>query len=72
MKHKGQLLNSFSKTSLADEKTKNFMGILIRKEFDKKDISKKNAEELLAIAYILQTPQFDEMLDDFLITDFLT
>lgn len=72
MKHKSQLLHSFGKTSLANEKTKNFMGALIRREFDKKDISKEVAEELLAIAYVMQVPQFDEMLDDFLITDFLT
>lgn len=70
MKPKAELLHTFSKTSLADDKTKSFMGALIRKEFDKKDISKEVAEELLALAYVMQVPQFDEMLDDFLITDF--
>jgi hypothetical protein len=70
MKPKGELLHSFRKTSLADMKTKKFMGALIRREFDKKDISKEIAEELLSIAYVLKTPQFDEMLDDFLITEF--
>jgi hypothetical protein len=70
MKPKGDLLSSFKKTSLVDQETKNFMGALIRTEFDKKDISREIAEELLSIAYVLQTPQFDEMLDDYLITDF--
>ena len=70
MKPKGELLHAFSKTSLANDKTKNFVGTLLRKEFDKNDISKEIAEELLSVAYVLQTPQFDEMLDDFLITDF--
>lgn len=70
MKPKAELLQVFQKTSLANSKTKKFIGKLIRKEFDKKDISKAIAEELLSVAYLLHVPQFDEMLDDFFITDF--
>ena len=70
MKPKAELLQAFKKTSLANGKTKVFIGKLIRKEFDKKDTSREIAEDLLSIAYLLQLPQFDEMLDDFFITDF--
>lgn len=70
MKPKGELLQAFAKTSLADDKTKTIIGALLRKEFDKKDISKEIAEELLAVSYVLKVPQFEEMLDDFLFTDF--
>ena len=72
MSPKKHLLQSFEKTSLADEKTKNFMGALIRREFDKKDTTQEVAEELLTIAYLLNVPQLDEMLDDFNTTDFKT
>jgi hypothetical protein len=70
MVDRAQKLESLRKTALGNKETSFLVGRIIRKEFDEKDISEETAEDLLFTAYVLRVPQFEEMLDDFLITDF--
>lgn len=66
---KNQLLAKLKSTEVADKKSLELFGKLIRKEFDKTQ-DEERAFELLQLAYKYQIPQFDEMLNDYSITDF--
>lgn len=58
------LLERFHKTSLADEKTKLLLGRCLRKAFDENISDALESENILALAWKFQVPQFDEMLQD--------
>lgn len=62
---KKELSEKFSNTKLSDKKTKEFIGSILRKEFDHKDTSYHRASDILAVAYLLDVPQFEEMLFDY-------
>lgn len=64
-----KLLLKLQSTSLADEKSVQMIGKLIRKEFDATQ-DEDYAFELLQLAYKYRIPQFDEMLDDYSVSDF--
>lgn len=57
------LLQKFANTTLTNFKTKKLLGECIRKSFDEAD-NPETSEELLALAWKFQVPQFDEMLSD--------
>ncbi len=58
-------VKSFEKVTLLNEKTKVKVGQLIYEKFHNKDTSVFECEELLALAWQFQIPEFDELLNDF-------
>lgn len=64
-----QVIEILEKTVLNDEKTKEIIGKLVRKEFDKTE-NEERAFELLQIAYKYNLPGLGEMIDDYSISDF--
>jgi hypothetical protein len=65
---KVQLLQKLVNTKFTDS-SKELLGRIIRKEFDQTD-NEERAFELLQLAWKYQTPQFDEMLNDYSFADF--
>ena len=63
------ILEKLKKTQIA-ENSLYLLGKIIRKEFDAEKNHDK-AFQLLQLAYKYQIPQFEEMIEDFEITDFL-
>ena len=64
-----QLLQKLVNTKIDSQKSKELLGSIIRKDFDEtKD--EDRAFELLTLAWKYQIPQFDEMLNDYSLTDF--
>ena len=64
-----QLLQKLVNTKIDCQKSKELLGSIIRKDFDEtKD--EDRAFELLTLAWKYQIPQFDEMLNDYSLTDF--
>lgn len=59
------LLEKFERTTLSDDKTKFLLGKCLRNSFDKEISNSLNAEEILALAWKFQVPQFDEMFQDY-------
>ena len=62
------ILEKLKKTQIA-ENSLYLLGKIIRKEFDAEKNHDK-AFQLLQLAYKYQTPQLDEMIEDFDSTDF--
>lgn len=58
------LQEQFSKTNLSNSKTKEFIGSILRKEFDNPETSYERASDILAVAYQLNVPQVEEMIFD--------
>ncbi|MGV3698290.1 hypothetical protein [Flavobacterium sp.] len=67
---KGQLLEQLKNTSVSNKESLELIGSIIRKEFDNPDITGYRAMELLQLAYNYQIPQLDEMLNDYMTTEF--
>ena len=63
-----QLLQKLEKTHFTDN-SKELLGRIIKKEFDATE-SEDRAFELLQLAYHHKTPQLNEMLDGYNLTDF--
>lgn len=63
------LIKTLENTQISDKKSLELLGSIIRKEFDQTK-NEERAFELLQLAYKYQIPQFDEMLNDYKITDF--
>lgn len=64
-----QILQRLVNTKINNDKSKEILGKIIRKEFDSTDNEEK-AFELLTIAFKWNIPQFNEMIDDYEIQDF--
>lgn len=64
-----KLLQKLQNTQLADNKSVELLGKIIRKEFDTTQ-DEDYAFELLQLAYKYQVPQLDDMLNDYEMTDF--
>ena len=64
-----QVIEILEKTVLSDDKTKEIIGKLIRKDFDETE-NEEYAFELLQIAYKYNLSVLGEMIDDYSITDF--
>ena len=64
-----QLLQRLVNTNINNDKSKDILGRIIRKEFDKTDDEEK-AFELLFIAFKWNLPQFNSMIDDYSLSDF--
>ncbi len=60
-----KLLEKLSKTKLSGEKTKLIVGNGLRKLFDAA-LNEDQCEEILVVAWNLQVPQIDEMINDYL------
>jgi hypothetical protein len=58
------LIQRFYKVTLADDKTKFLLGKCLKKAFDDTISDALEAENILALAWKFQVPQFDEMLQD--------
>lgn len=58
------LVQRFYKTTLSDAKTKFLLGKCLRKAFDDCVNNALEAENILALAWKFQVPQFDEMFQD--------
>ena len=63
------ILEKLKNTQIADNSLY-LLGKIIRKEFDAEKNHDK-AFQLLQLAYKYHTPQLDEMIEDFEMTDFL-
>ena len=64
-----QILQRLVNTKINNDKSKEILGKIIRKEFDNtKD--EDRAFELLFLAFKWNIPQFNEMIDDYEIQDF--
>lgn len=66
---KVQILQKLVNTKIDGAKTKEFLGNIVRKEFDQEKDEDK-AFQLLLIAFKWNLPQFPEMIDDYQIEDF--
>lgn len=64
-----QILQRLVNTTINNDKSKEILGRIIRKEFDSTDNEEK-AFELLTIAFKWNLPQFNEMIDDYQMADF--
>lgn len=64
-----QILQRLVNTKINNDKSKEILGRIIRKEFDKTDNEEK-AFQLLTIAFKWNLSQFNEMIDDYQLTDF--
>jgi hypothetical protein len=58
------LVQRFHKTTLSNDKTKFLLGKCLKKEFDEVKSDALEAENILALAWKFQVPQFDEMFQD--------
>ena len=58
------LIERFYKTTLADEKTRFLLGKCLKKAFDENISDAVESENILALAWKFQVPQFDEMFQD--------
>ena len=58
------LIERFYKTTLADEKTRFLLGKCLKKAFDENISDAVESENILALAWNFQVPQFDEMFED--------
>ncbi|MBC7749188.1 MAG: hypothetical protein H7Z76_11555 [Methylotenera sp.] len=65
------LLQRFHNTTLANDKTKFLLGKCLRKAFDDANSDVLEAENIVALAWKFQVPQFDEMFQDFQDNDYL-
>jgi hypothetical protein len=64
-----QILQKLVNTKINNDKSKQIIGNIVRKEFDQtKD--EDRAFELLTIAFQWKLPQFNEMIDDYKFEDF--
>ncbi|QYS85447.1 hypothetical protein JJC03_09370 [Flavobacterium oreochromis] len=63
-----QILQQLVHTQVSNDKSKDLLGKIIRKEFDATDNEQK-AFELLTIAFRWKLPQFNEMIDDYEFSD---
>lgn len=66
---KVQILQKLVNTNINGAKTKEFLGEIVRKEFDQEK-DEDRAFQLLLIAFKWNLPQFGEMIDDYSISDF--
>lgn len=64
-----QILQRLVNTKINNDKSKEILGRIIRKEFDSTDNEEK-AFELLTIAFKWNLPQFNGMIDDYQLADF--
>lgn len=64
-----QILQRLVNTRISSDQSKEIIGKIIRKEFDETKCEER-AFELLQIAFKWNLPQFNEMIDDYSITDF--
>lgn len=58
------LVQRFHKTTISDPKTKNLLGKCLKKAFDENINDALESENILALAWKFQVPQFDEMFED--------
>lgn len=58
------LLKTFEKTTLTNEKTKFLLGECLEKAFQETISDALKSEEILALAWKFQVPQFDQMFSD--------
>jgi hypothetical protein len=58
------LVQRFHNTTLANEKTKFLLGKCLKKAFDENKSDALESENILALAWKFQVPQFDEMFSD--------
>lgn len=58
------LVQRFYKTSLSNDNTKLVLGKCLKKAFDENISDPVESEEILALAWKFQVPQFDEMFQD--------
>jgi len=58
------LVQRFHNTTLANEKTKFLLGKCLKKAFDENKSDALESENILALAWKFQVPQFDEMFQD--------
>ena len=58
------LVQRFYKTSLSDEKTKFLLGRCLEKAFKESISDALESENILALAWKFQVPQFDSMFED--------
>jgi RNase adaptor protein for sRNA GlmZ degradation len=64
-----QILQKLANTKIDCNKSKEMLGKIIKQEFDKEK-NENRAFELLFLAFKWNIPQFNEMVDDYEITDF--
>ena len=64
-----QILQRLVNTRINNDKSKEILGRIIRKEFDETD-NEEEAFELLTIAFKWNLPQFNSMIDDYQLADF--
>lgn len=58
------LVQRFHNTTLSDSKTKFLLGKCLKKAFDETIDNALESENILALAWKFQVPQFDEMFQD--------
>ena len=58
------LLQRFQNTTLSNDKTKLILGNCLKKAFDENIADALESENILALAWKFQVPQFDEMFKD--------
>ena len=58
------LVQRFHNTTLSNDKTKLLLGKCLRKAFDESISDALESEEILALAWKFQVPQFAEMFQD--------
>ena len=58
------LVQRFHNITLSNDKTKLLLGKCLRKAFDESISDALESEEILALAWKFQVPQFDEMFQD--------
>jgi hypothetical protein len=61
---RANLVQKFEKTKLSNDKTKLLLGKCLKKAFADSISDAEESEEILALAWKFQVPQFDEMLED--------
>ena len=59
-----KVIERFSRTTLSNDKTRNLLGKCLKKQFDECVSDALEAENILALAWKFQVPQFDEMFED--------
>jgi hypothetical protein len=64
-----QILQRLVNTKINNDQSKEILGSIIKKEFDNTDNEEKSFE-LLTIAFKWNLPQFNEMIDDYELSDF--
>ncbi len=66
------LVQIFHNTTLSNDKTKFLLGKCLKKAFDENISDPLESENILALAWKFQVPQFDEMFEDHQNHDYLT